>query len=1472
MHTQRLQKTLTIVASLGLLHCTAPMPGDDGGPDVLSRADVSTDRVGIDVSIADGGTCVDTDNDGHPAVECGGDDCNDSNPRINPSAREVCDGMGTDEDCNPCTVAEVTPTNRGGDGDADEDGFLSNQCFNRLAAGATPPVCSAPPLTDGGMSLPRVRVGDSEVRGTDCADSAANGGTRFPGATEQCNNLDDDCNGNVDETPGLRSTYYRDRDGDGFGDRNAMGPDIALACSPPTGYVSLNTDCNDGNAMINPGAREVCDPMGNVDENCNGTAEEGCGCPSVGTSRPCCSGRGTETCTMSGPGSIWGACTAMVSPEVCDGIDNNCDGSTDEALTILCYPDNDDDGFAVMGAVSTPVCPDASPARVARGRCPVRFTRLAPMTAATSDCDDGAPARFPGNSEACNGVDDNCDFVIDEGLRRTFYRDRDGDGFGDRSAMAADIVIDCSAPMGFSLNNTDCNDSSAMVNPGAREVCDPMANVDENCNGTAEEGCGCPSVGTSRPCCSGRGTETCTMSGMGSVWGMCTAAMSTEVCDSVDNDCDGAVDEGLSVVCFEDNDDDGFAFATATARVVCPNPTRTAVGGCPTRFTNRSPMLAADCDDNERRRFPTNPEVCDTVDNDCDATTVDGTGDARVGSVCSMGSGAGRCANGFNVCRFGAVTCSLRTAVPEMCNNADDDCDGMTDEGMCVDATVDASGAQTPIRGVGQCVTVGGSRACEVISCTTNFGNCDGNNTNGCESSLTTDPNNCGACGLRCLTGACVAGACSSTPVAISAGAAHACALMSSGHVACWGNNLRGQLGDGTTTSRWRPALVVGLSDAAEVAAGGNLTCARRASGAVVCWGENGNGQLGNGTIASRSMPVAVTGLTDATQLSVNERNVCARRASGAVVCWGLNNEGQLGDGTSTSRTTPVAVMGLTDAAEVAVGGRHACARRASGAVVCWGENNVGQLGAAPGASRTSPQPTPINDATRIAVGQSHTCAVRSAGVIDCFGTNVDNQLGGDPVAGSTVLRRVATGASQPLTQIVDVQSKANHSCARSADGSTFCWGRDDTNQLSGSGLSAYARRLYGNVMTESVATGGDFTCGRWGARVFCWGANVNGQLGATETTRTFRAPQAVSGFGASMSLAPAGSHSCARVAGRVVCWGSESTGAIGFTRGASTASVSLSGRTVPGLTEVVHVTGGPDFSCALRANGTAACWGANASGQLGNGTTTASVAPVAVSGLTDAVEIDAGGASVCARRASGAVLCWGANTSGQLGNGTTTSSATPVAVMGLTNAIALSVGGAHACARQSDHRVVCWGRNDQGQLGDGMGMNRSTPVVVGGGLVDVAMLAAGGDFTCARGRDGWTYCWGSNANDQIGTTVSGSSFTSPMQAIAVPRNALELVAGARHACVRTATEVRCWGDNRREQINATLTSSYQMSQPISFSAGLRELQAGEQHVCGLRLDIGATVCFGNNDDGRGGDVPSGTIPSVDANDRVLGL
>ena len=146
-----------------------------------------------------------------------------------------------------------------------------------------------------------------------------------------------------------------------------------------------------------------------------------------------------------------------------------------------------------------------------------------------------------------------------------------------------------------------------------------------------------------------------------------------------------------------------------------------------------------------------------------------------------------------------------------------------------------------------------------------------------------------------------------STAVRVATGSEHTCALLSDHSLACWGNDLEGQLGDGNQNlGHGAPAPVPGITDATYVAAGLINTCIIRSDTSVVCWGSQ---PLGNGVASGSSGPVAVTGLTGATALAGGDGNLCAYLAGGGVSCWGSNISGALGDGTTTDRLTPVAVQ-----------------------------------------------------------------------------------------------------------------------------------------------------------------------------------------------------------------------------------------------------------------------------------------------------------------------------------------------------------------------------------------------------------------------------------------------------------------------------------------------------------------------------------------------------------------------------------
>ena len=167
-----------------------------------------------------------------------------------------------------------------------------------------------------------------------------------------------------------------------------------------------------------------------------------------------------------------------------------------------------------------------------------------------------------------------------------------------------------------------------------------------------------------------------------------------------------------------------------------------------------------------------------------------------------------------------------------------------------------------------------------------------------------------------------------------------ACALAPGGALACWGDNERGVLGDGTRVNRDKPVRARGLDDVTAVALGAGLSCALRRSGKVACWGFD------EASRAYRLKPVAVPSLDNVVEIVAGGGHACARKQDSSVWCWGGNHYGQIGDGTQKDRRRPVLVEGLTDVVELSAGLQHSCARRQDGSVWCWGNGWGGEDGA----------------------------------------------------------------------------------------------------------------------------------------------------------------------------------------------------------------------------------------------------------------------------------------------------------------------------------------------------------------------------------------------------------------------------------------------------------------------------------------------------------------------------------------------
>ena len=552
-------------------------------------------------------TCdgVDNDCDGQTDEELSGEPCEVNNGAgsckgVNTckDGASVCDAPepqqercdGADNDCDGVT-----------DEGCDDDG--DGYCALGIEIAGLPAVCTQDKAAcNGSAGLPTwcpKGIGD-------CLDSGASAAEVHPGMPETCGNqLDDDCDGQTDATaeganPKGCTLHYVDADGDGFG-----GLKGACLCGPSKAYpVTDNSDCKDDNKLVNPKAKEIC---GNKqDDNCDNKQNRSTRSTASTSTR-------TKTATARAPATA-SACASLGRPsrpralgtvttrpkrstrqrESCNGVDDNCDGATDEANAEGCktwYADGDGDTFGDVNK-SACLCGPSKPFTTLQG----------------GDCNDASYAINPNFKEICfNGVDDDCDSSTDEegGKGCTdYYKDADGDGYGGGSKKC---LCEKNDVKGYNTTKTgDCDDSKAGVGtyPGAQEICDGK---DNNCDGKTDEGCngdgdgycakGKIVVGKPKVCPKGGGdcddTDTTTFPG------------AMEFCDGKDNNCKGGVDEGC--------DDDGDGWCDAKM-IVVGKPAVCSSG-------------LNDCADGNPQINPAAKEICDNKDNNCSGVVDEGCDD-----------------------------------------------------------------------------------------------------------------------------------------------------------------------------------------------------------------------------------------------------------------------------------------------------------------------------------------------------------------------------------------------------------------------------------------------------------------------------------------------------------------------------------------------------------------------------------------------------------------------------------------------------------------------------------------------------------------------------------------------------------------------------------------------------------------------------------------------------------------------------
>ncbi len=993
--------------------CASDMECDDGlfcnGTELCAPDDESADARGCTIGNApclEGQRCdeaamecrsvcsvvADADGDGVDSVECGGADCDDTNPNRYPGNTEVCDSADVDEDCDPTTVGTL---------DADGDGFVSAACCNdnggTLNCGddcsdsrrdMRPGFAETCDFLDNdcdgdvdeGAAVSGFADDDRDLHGDPMRPMEACPGTNgfavegddcddtdpeVHGAQlEICDGKDNNCNGMIDEAPAA-VTWYPDDDGDGFGvDDPARA---VVSCEPIPDFSLRASDCDDTDRFLNPGAEEQCN---GVDDDCDGVADFRIAPGNLedddgdGFADATCGG---SDCDDANPTVFPGA------PELCDGIDNDCDGVADGADAMaIWYLDLDGDGFGDESQPGIEDC-DPQPSRVPRG----------------GDCDDSSALIRPGVADLCDGNDDDCDGDTDEdAFREAYYMDADNDEFGTGSV----VEFRCIDGTNLARNPGDCDDTNPDSFPTAMEICD---SEDNDCDGDTDEdapmmfwpdvdGDGFGAMGSTpiEVCGMPMGfapNDTDCDDGDGANF-----PGNAEACDLRDNDCDGMADNGADAACVVANGMGSCSAGTCS------------VASCDAGFADCDSIFSSGCE----------------VATSSNVTHCGGCGmPCGLGDTCGVGT-AGMCDNSALSFMVGGESNNFLIRSTNNLLGWGENNSFQLGNGGTTDVSIPAFMASSITH-----VASADRHTCAVTAAGRIL--CWGSNTNGelGDGSTATRSSPVFTVGIA-------------NARQVATGDNHTCALMADGSVWCWGARNSGQVGDGTIGSadQLTPTMVPGIDDATHITAAGQTTCVIRPLGGggtrVQCWGTNARGELCIGTAPGNqtedtATPTDAIGLpTDIVEFLEGFGNrVCVRLASGGVRCWGSGPLGAHGNGSTASTANSGGPVVMTEAS----GGAPSnvvygclsefltCVLRDDGVtpgeheVWCTGADDFGQMGDGDPATSHNGRldfvvgvggTGRLNDATTLACGRNHACAARSDGSVVCWGNDGSRQLG----------------------------------------------------------------------------------------------------------------------------------------------------------------------------------------------------------------------------------------------------------------------------------------------------------------------------------------------------------------------------------------------------------------------------------------------------------------------------------------------
>jgi alpha-tubulin suppressor-like RCC1 family protein len=663
--------------------------------------------------------------------------------------------------------------------------------------------------------------------------------------------------------------------------------------------------------------------------------------------------------------------------------------------------------------------------------------------------------------------------------------------------------------------------------------------------------------------------------------------------------------------------------------------------------------------------------------------------------------------------------------------------------------------------------------------------------------------------------------------IQVSTGQQYACGIDGDERAWCWGQDSFGVLGNGDvlTSTMHAPSLV----DApgvrfASISAGSSHACAVDTTGVGWCWGNDASGQLGEGPggEASRPSPVQVTGTQRWETISAGGGFTCGIDSGRALYCWGRDLDGELGNGTPlTNQSSPVQVAG-SGWTDITTGDFHACGR-AGGSLQCWGRGDNGRVG--DGGTADVPSPTVIDPPTgtswaSASAGLDHTCATTATGALWCWGRDNRGQLGN----GATTTTDQVKPISVPGNTWDAIDAGRFATCGIDASGVSWCWGIDANRELgNGPALSGdqAAPTLVDLPSGEKYATismGGTVSCGTLRGDILCAGTRTNGAVGDGGTTGFVESPASVAKTKLDQVI------TFATLPDRVF-----GTGAFSVSATASSGlPVSFAGGgacTVAGSTITIRDLG----TCSITAS------------QAGNGdyrpapsvNRTFTITPATSTGTWS--QVDGGSEHTCAVTTGGEAWCWGRDEFGQLGNGPTDvddqQAPTPVAPPASGGVVweQVSAGDEHSCGVTTDGRGFCWGRDLNGRLGDGGGATDSAiPAEVGQmGASPWVSISAGGSHTCGLTEEGAAYCWGASIFGQLGNGGATGDRFAPYQ-VSHPGGDVgwtDISTGLSHTCASdTDAKSWCWGGGSQGQLGAGPGGASQSS-PVAVAPSISATQ-----------------------------------------------